>query len=48
MNASYAGRILRLGALSPDTVDLVTRQQVLSYRSLTRRFTPTGSFLDLS
>ena len=39
MNASYVGRILRLGALSPDMVDSVTRHRVISDRSLTRRVT---------
>jgi hypothetical protein len=39
MNASYVGRILRLGALSPDIVDSATRQQRISERSLTRRVT---------
>jgi site-specific DNA recombinase len=37
MNASYVGRILRLGALSPDIVDSVTRHHRISDRSLTRR-----------
>ena len=39
MNASYIGRILRLGALSPDMVDSVTRHHMISDRSLTRRVT---------
>ena len=39
MNASYVGRILRLGALSPDIVDSVTRHHRISDRSLTRRVT---------
>ena len=36
INASYVGRILRLGALSPDMVDSVTRHHRISDRSLTR------------
>ncbi len=39
MNASYVGRILRLGALSPDMVDSVTRLERISDHSLTRRVT---------
>ena len=39
MNASYVGRILRLGALSPDMVDSVTHHHTISERSLTRRVT---------
>ena len=39
MNASYVGRILRLGVLSPDMVDSVTRHRAISDRSLTRRVT---------
>jgi hypothetical protein len=37
MNASYVGRILRLGALSPGMIDFVTRHHRISDRSLTRR-----------
>jgi site-specific DNA recombinase len=37
MNASYVGRILRLGALSPDMVDAVTRHRVIPDHSLIRR-----------
>lgn len=37
LNASYVGRILRLGALSPDMVDSVVRQDVISSQSLIRR-----------
>ena len=36
LNASYVGRILRLGVLSPDMVDSVTRHHVISDHSLTR------------
>jgi hypothetical protein len=39
MNASYIGRILRLGALSPEMVDSAVRNRSLSEYSLTRRFT---------
>jgi DNA invertase Pin-like site-specific DNA recombinase len=39
MNASYVGRILRLGALSPDKVDEATRQYRISDCSLTRGVT---------
>ena len=39
MNASYVGRILRLGALSPDIVSSATRNHQPSEYSLTRRFT---------
>jgi hypothetical protein len=39
MNASYVGRILRLGALSPDIVDWAIRDHGVSENSLTRRFT---------
>jgi hypothetical protein len=42
MNASYVGRIRRLGALSPDMIDSSTRNHRLSECSLTRRFTGSG------
>ena len=38
MNASYVGRILRLGSLSPDIVDSAIRHHSVFEYSLTRRF----------